>query len=289
MMQMIRSRVLRSMLTMAGLWACSLSASGLDFGQLLQQQANEQLQKQTAEGSAPLIGDASTQQELQLGKEMAGRLLGAAPLVADAKLQRYVNQVGCWLAQQGERKDLPWTFAVLDSETVNAFAAPGGYVFLTKGLYRRLHDENQLAGVLAHEIGHVQQKHQLKVLQQGRQLELANQWLGKQINNDQARQLLGNGAEVFARKLDQNAEFEADRIGVVLAARAGYSPFGLPQVLQGLSDASGNDQVALLFATHPQPEARLTALDAAMADRFDAAEFDRPLAGNAGKRFYRLK
>jgi len=85
----------------------------------------------------------SRTEEIQLGREITGNLLGAAPLVKDAALQKYVNQVGRWVANQSERGDLPWRFGVIETEDINAFAAPGGYVIVTKGLYRRLENEAQ--------------------------------------------------------------------------------------------------------------------------------------------------
>jgi len=92
------------------------------------------------------------EEELAIGRQAAGNLLGAAPLVNDLKLQQYVNLVGRWVASRSERADLNWRFGVVDSNDLNAFAAPGGYIFVTKGLYRLLHNESELAGVLAHEM-----------------------------------------------------------------------------------------------------------------------------------------
>src|SRR5687768_7724413 len=84
------------------------------------------------------------QDEIAVGRELAGRVLGAAPMVADAELQAYVNRVGRWVALQSERPDLPWRFGVIDSPSVNAFAAPGGYILITRGLYEILDNESQL-------------------------------------------------------------------------------------------------------------------------------------------------
>jgi len=84
----------------------------------------------------------SKEEEISLGREIAGNLLGAAPLVKDAALQKYVNSVGRWVASQSERPDLPWRFGVIESEDINAFAAPGGYIMITKGLYRKLTNEH---------------------------------------------------------------------------------------------------------------------------------------------------
>jgi predicted Zn-dependent protease len=218
-----------------------------------------------------LVSGYSQDEEIAIGRQIAGNLLGAAPLVTDPALQQYVNTVGRWVASQSERPDLPWHFGVIQSDDINAFAMPGGYVFVTRGLYRLLANEAELAGVLGHEIAHVTRKHHLKLLQKSQLLNLGGKLLTRQVGeNAQVQKLIGSGAEIVARSLDQQSEFEADRVGVVLAARSGYDAFGLPAVLQNIGRASGNDSsVALLFKTHPLPDARLTQLGRAMADRFD--------------------
>lgn len=218
-----------------------------------------------------LLRPVPLEEEVAIGRQIAGNLLGASKLVDDATLQAYVNAVGRWVAQQSERPDIPWRFGVIESEAINAFAAPGGYVFLTKGLYRRLDNEAQLAGVLGHEIGHVVRQHHLKVLQQSKLVDLAGRKVTKKVGEDNAavQNLIGNGAEIMARGLDKSAEYEADRIGMVLAARAGYAPWGLPEVLQEIGKASGGS-VALLFKTHPHPDERLAKLADAVGDRLDS-------------------
>jgi predicted Zn-dependent protease len=119
------------------------------------------------------VKDIDEPEEISIGRDVASRLLGAAPLVPDPGLQRYVNHVGRWLAAQSERPDLPWHFGVLDSPNVNAFAVPGGTIFITKGLLDKMRSEAELAGVLGHEIVHVLRKHQLKAIQKGAQSALA--------------------------------------------------------------------------------------------------------------------
>ncbi len=219
----------------------------------------------------PPLGNVPEADEIRIGRHIAGNLLGAAPLVNDPRLQSYVNRVGRWVASSSERPDLKWTFGVIESNDVNAFAAPGGYVFLTRGLYRLLRDEAELAGVLGHEIGHVVRKHHLKVLQKSQAIGVGSDLLKKQIGDKKvAKTLIGSGAEILARSLDKSAEFEADRIGVVLAARAGYDAFGLPAVLQEIGAAAeDSSSVALLFKTHPHPDERLARLGEAMGARFD--------------------
>lgn len=258
-----------------------------DFGQLQDKLKTElpAVNPKLAEVAKEVRG-ADESEEIAIGRQIAGNLLGASPLVKDAKLQKYVNQVGEWVASQSERPDLPWHFGVIQSDDVNAFAAPGGYIFVTKGLYRLLQNEADLAGVLGHEIGHVIRKHHLKLLQQGKLLEAGSNALTKQVGgNDKVQQLIGSGAEIVARSLDKDAEFEADRIGVVLATRAGYDAYGLPGVLQQIGHfAKDEGSVALLFKTHPHPDDRLAQLGSAMDDRFD-----RIKGATLDSRFYHLK
>jgi len=230
----------------------------------------------------------SLQEEIQIGRAIAGNLLGAVPLVKDDALQQYVNRVGRWIANQSERADLPWHFGVIDSEDINAFSAPGGYILVTKGLYRKLQNEAQLAGVLSHEIAHVVRNHHLKILQKTQLLDWGAGLVGKKLgqNREIIQKAIGSGAEICARRLDQNAEFEADRMGVVLAARAGYEPYGLPEVLQEIGQTGKDDsRVALLFKTHPHPDDRLINLDDAIGNYFDGIHDGKTLE----KRFYKLK
>jgi predicted Zn-dependent protease len=298
-----------SMLALSGV------ASGFDFGKLLEDSVNQELNKNkktqpapatpstTQQGAATppatkqkldvsqlgfaLFGDYTPEQESRIGRQISGDLLGAVPLVRDDKLQRYVNQVGNWVALQSGSKERVWHFGVLDTEDINAFAAPGGYVFVTRGLYRRLNNEAELAGVLGHEIAHVTQKHHLKVLKESSLIGALGQVAGSKVkSSDQTVQnLIGNGAEMMARGLDKNAEFEADRIGMVYAARAGYTPWGLPDVLQDLASLPAKDsRTSLLYKTHPLPADRLAALGESVGAQFDAIQ-GKELA----ERFYRIR
>lgn len=230
--------------------------------------------------SIPPFGEVPQQDEIKIGRYIAGSLLGASPLVDDPGLQQYVNRVGRWVASQSERPDLRWTFGVIESADINAFAAPGGYIFLTRGLYALMSDEAELAGVLAHEVSHVVRKHHLKVMQKSQLIGAGSDLLTKKLANKgkAVKTLIGSGAEIMARGLDKDAEFEADRDGVVLATRAGYDSFGLPLVLQQIGQVSSADSsVALLFKTHPHPDDRLARLGDAMGARFDAVTGSRNL------------
>ena len=294
----------------------SAVAMGFDFGKLLEDRLNQELNKdkntqpattpppagsQSAATSPPatkqkvdagqlgfaLFGDYSPEEENRIGKQISGNLLGAVPLVRDDALQRYVNLVGNWVALQTGRKNTTWHFGVLDTEDINAFAAPGGYIFLTKGLYRRLNNEAELAGVLGHEIAHVTRRHHLKVLKKSSLIGALGQAASSkaQGSDQMVQNLIGNGAEIMARGLDKDAEFEADRVGIVFAARAGYDVWGLPTVLQDMAALPAKDnRTSLLYKTHPHPADRLAALGEAVGGRLDGIQ-GKELAN----RFYKIR
>lgn len=214
-------------------------------------------------------------EEIEIGNGIAANLLGASSLLDDSRAQQYVNQVGRWLSLQTERPDLPWKFGILESTDINAFSIPGGTIFITHGLLQKLNNESELAGVLAHEIVHVLRKHHLAALQKGARMDIASDFAGEALKNKGDPAVLDKaikaGTEVYARGLDKNDEFEADRMGIVIATRAGYDPYGLPAVLQMLEASNAQDSsLALMFKTHPAPRERLSLLDKIMSDGFDA-------------------
>lgn len=227
----------------------------------------------TVKNAGQALKEIDEPEEIRIGRDMAARLLGAAPLVPDPELQRYVNNVGRWLASQTERPDLPWHFGVMDAPQLNAFAVPGGTIFVTRGLVARMKNESELAGVLAHEIAHVLRKHHLKAIQKGAQTALAGEALSTALKSGDSaarEKLISFGTEMYTRGLDKDDELEADRLGVVIAARAGYDAYGLPSVLQTLQSMNAEDSsLALMFKTHPAPGARLDALGARMQPTLD--------------------
>jgi predicted Zn-dependent protease len=148
----------------------------------------------------------------------------------------------------------------------------------------KLSNEAELAGVLAHEIGHVMMKHHLKVLKQSQLVNQIKGVVAQQMVKDgadaMAQNILGNGAEALARGLDKEAEYEADRIGVVLATRAGYDPYGLPTVLQKIATVNPTEaSLALLYKTHPLPQVRVVRMGEAMGDSFDKYGDGKALQG----------
>ena len=211
---------------------------------------------------------------IEIGKQLASVLLGAKPLHNNLALQRYVNRLGRWISLHSSRPDLPWTFAVLDDAGFNAFATPGGYVFITKGLVDAVADESELAGILAHEITHVVGKHHLKAIRKNAQSGLLTKAVASQLKSDAgglvSEQLLNMGREMYSKGLDQTDEFEADREGVVLAVKAGFDPYGLVSILQQLRQVRPDDPAfTLALSTHPATQTRLDQLEQAMGQRLD--------------------
>lgn len=229
----------------------------------------------TIKTAADALRSIGEPEEIELGDKLAGVILGAAPLDQNQAEQRYVNRVGRWLALHTERANLPWRFGIIDTPDVNAFSTPGGHVLITRGMFDKMRTEAELAGVLAHEISHVVQKHHLKALQRslgksalsdvGGQLYRP----GGGITGAFAAKLISGGKEIFVRGLDKDDEYEADRMAVVIAARSGYSPYGLVGVLQTLSAAPSDGAFALMFKTHPSPVDRLERLGSAMGTKLD--------------------
>ena len=217
----------------------------------------------------------SIDEEIALGEGITSGFLGATKLHPDERLQRYVNRVGRWLASQTEKPDLPWTFGVIDTETINAFAMPGGTVIISHGLVKRLASESELAGVLAHEIAHVLRRHQISAIQSGAWgdvgksvgAEIIAQKVGRNDVLGLKTQLANFGADLvrdglFMKPLDRGLEYEADRIGVVIATRGGYDPYGLVAVLTMLATVKPEESGAsITFSTHPSPADRIAELE----------------------------
>jgi predicted Zn-dependent protease len=261
---------MRAWLVAGAFGLAAANASAIDFGSIINKAIDTGRQLNEANH------EFTQEEEVALGEGLAAGFLGAAPLRKDAELQRYVNRVGKWLAMHSGRPELPWTFGVVDTETVNAFAMPGGTVLITYGLVKRLGSEAELAGALAHEIAHVVKKHQLQAIQSDKSSQAwAN--LGKGIAGEAiARrgsdpvglktwganagvELLKNG--VFLRPLDRSMEYEADKLGVVIAARSGYDPYGLVGVLEMLAQVKSDGSGLSVLDTHPAPADRLADLE----------------------------
>ncbi len=207
-------------------------------------------------------------EELALGPELAGRVLGAAPLWQDAAAQRRVNVLGRWVASQTTRPDLPWAFGVIDSPDINAFAAPGGYVLLTRGLYELLANDAEVAAVLGHEISHVVQRdhynviHKQQVTQAGVRAAASQVSTGNLAEHYAKEYATKFGARALLAGLDRDAEFRADQAAEVYLVRSGFNPLALYAVLQKMT-AFGTESASLaqLYRTHPPLDDRLDHMD----------------------------
>ncbi len=277
MKQTILNRIALPALVSLLLAGCA-GTNSKQFGGLIDAIVPEGSTKQVLKGANDATREWTPEEERQFGQEMSAVLLGARPLVKNMQVQRYVNQVGLWIAMQSAEPNLPWRFGVIDSNNVNAFAAPGGYVFITKGLFLRLNNESELAGVLGHEITHVVKHHHVKIVKKRGMVQIGAGLVQSQVDKsgggaaDKAVQqaMLNASKNLLSSGLDKEDEYDADREGVVLAARAGYSPYGLPTVLQMYAASAGDSGLDLLFATHPAPTDRLNRLDKLMGDKLDA-------------------
>ncbi|MGZ3172176.1 MAG: M48 family metallopeptidase [Croceibacterium sp.] len=227
---------------------------------------------------AKKVGDSmreiGPEEEIKIGNDLASMILGAAPLVDNPAEQHYLNRLGKWLAQHTDRPDLPWKFGIIDTQDVNAFSTPGGYVLISRGLFERVRNESELAGVLAHEIAHVVQKHHLHALQNEMRTSAVADVGGSMVGSGGVtgfltEQVIKAGKTLYTRGLDKGDEYEADRMGVVIAARSGYSPYGLVGVLQTMSAEQDQKGMALMMKTHPNPVDRMDRLGKAMGTRLD--------------------
>jgi predicted Zn-dependent protease len=205
----------------------------------------------------------SDQEEQQLGSEISAKLRDKYGVVQDKAVHKYVTLVGTVLAQQSTRPGLKWTFIVLDTDGVNAFAAPGGFVHITKGALALIHNESELADVLGHEISHVTLKHTIRAIQKSKGLSAAADASGRKDIQKLAE--IGYSV-VFENAYDRGDEMAADKSGVELANAAGYAPTGLGDFLTRLSERNKDlKDRSGLFASHPETDARLAALKKVIA------------------------
>jgi predicted Zn-dependent protease len=207
--------------------------------------------------------------EITFGREISAHLLARFGLYADPELTRYVALVGQSLILYAGRPELEYHFAVLDSDEVNAFAAPGGYVFITRGALALMDDENQLAAVLAHEIGHINEKHivhELKI--RGRQEQggaLLSSLIGGMTDPMRVAfsQMVDMATEILLQRgYKQEDEMAADQQGVIIPGLAGYDPRGMISFLQRLSPGSvATSGRAPTLGTHKANEVRISELE----------------------------
>lgn len=245
------------------------NAGAFDFGAITDAVKKLDIDKAVDVGKRLVTStnEMALDQEIALGNDLTARLLGAMQPLNDPSVQTYVNRVGRWLSLQTTRPDLPWRFVVVDTDSLGAFAAPGGNVVVTAGLMRLMRDENELAGVLAHEIAHVVDKHHVKAIMKQARLSLARDAAANLLSDYGAdnplvtEALMGAGMKVYSSGLNQSDELAADTSGTLIAARSGYDPLGLLLVLTTLDSIDAAEpRSALMFSTHPPTRARIDRL-----------------------------
>lgn len=212
----------------------------------------------------------STQQEVELGQNYSAEINKQLKLMNDPEIVRYINLLGDSLTRLADDRSLNWTFYVVDSKEVNAFAVPGGFIYVNRGLIERTTHMSQLAGVLAHEIGHVTMRHSVKQMQTAQRAN-AGLTLACILTSVCESQVAGaavqlGGGALFA-KFSRDDEAEADRVGIAYLVRAKIDPKGVPEMFRILLNerAARPGGLDAWFSTHPLEEDRVQATEAEIA------------------------
>jgi beta-barrel assembly-enhancing protease len=206
------------------------------------------------------------EEEQKLGAAVSENIRKRYGVVQDPAVHKYVTLVGAVLAQASSRPNLPWKFIVLDTDGVNALAAPGGYVHITRGALSLMKNEAELAGVLGHEVIHITEKHTMKAIQKGKMVQMGT---SETLSNSPAlfSKFVDKATEGVMAGFGRGEELEADDKGIVLANKVGYDPKGLITFLTTIKERnSGSGEKQGLFASHPEMDERLTKLQKKIAD-----------------------
>src|SRR5262252_40827 len=212
----------------------------------------------------------SEEKEIALGQENDAQVRQEMGSYDDRALQEYVTSVGMKLAQVSERPNLPWHFTVADVPAINAFALPGGYIYITRGILPFLDDESQLAGVLGHETGHVTARHAASQYSKSTLSQIG--LIGAAIfapGGQAIAQAGGTGLGLLLLKNSRDDEAQADGLGVRYASRAGWDPAGIPRMLTTLGrieEASDSKGVPNWLATHPPADDRVQRVQVAVRE-----------------------
>jgi predicted Zn-dependent protease len=217
----------------------------------------------------PMFSAISEGQEASMGAGEHPKIMAQMGGVNDTQeLNFMVARIGARLAPHAERHDVRWTFTVLNDEMVNAFAVPGGYIYVTRGLLALAQDESQVAGVIAHEMGHVNARHSAQQMSQDLLANIGLQAIGIATGSNVATQMGGIGADLYMKGYSRSHEFEADALGVKYLAAAGYDPYAAAKFLQQLQRSTeleariagkpAGSEMSRYFSTHPQTPERVT-------------------------------
>jgi len=217
----------------------------------------------------------STQQEVQLGQEYSAQINAQLPIVQDAEVNRYVNVLGDSIANLADNRGLDYHFYIVNAAEINAFAVPGGFVYVNRGLIDKTKNLSELAGVLGHEIGHVVRRHSVKQMEkaQGANIGVVLGCTLLNVCGSQAAQaaIQIGGSALFA-KFSRDDERQADEEGVKNTIRAGISPNGMPSMFRTLLEERSRNPSGVegWFTTHPGEEERIRETEALIA-KYDPA------------------
>jgi predicted Zn-dependent protease len=198
------------------------------------------------------------EEEIKLGADVSLKIRTRFGVVQDQAVHKYVTLVGTMLTEQTTRPKLPWTFIVLDTDGVNAFAAPGGFVHITRGALALIKSEAELAGVMGHEIAHVARKHTVNAIQKSKGVQIGTSEASS--NRGAFLGALANRAYdmVLENSFDRGDELDADREGIILVQKAGYAGTGLSDFLARLAERNKSQaEKNGLFASHPETQERI--------------------------------
>ena len=225
----------------------------------------------TGKKQVSLLSEA---EELAIGQQQDAEIRREMGVYDDQNLQRYVSDIGQAIARNSHRPNLPWSFTIVDSPAINAFALPGGYVYVTRGILAYLDDESELAGVLGHEIGHVTARHAAQAYTRQAEANLGLMILSIFVPSTQPfTDLSATGLGVLFLRHGREAELEADRLGVEYGSGAGYDPAGVPRFLATLARVSALSERGMpnWLSTHPDPGLRVTRAEP-VANKFVSAD-----------------
>ncbi|HYJ80764.1 MAG TPA: M48 family metalloprotease [Longimicrobiaceae bacterium] len=243
--------------------------------------------RRAAQGAAGASFPIGYEKEMEIGRGIAATVVGRWRVVNDAALNDYVNLVGQVVAQQSPRAgEVSFRFAVLDTDDVNALAAPGGFIFVTRGALALMESESELAGVLGHEVGHVDAKHVLNKIRSADQLTAARSEAN--LTGPLLDQVAALGAGALFNGIGRTEELEADSLGMLYAVAAGYRADGMMTFVNRLAAASNEPAargrfLSELRATHPGADVRVPAFQRQMA----AAQMDPASGAQLPERYRR--
>lgn len=261
------------------IWACALLIVGLMSCATLEQQIDAISPVKVSDAEAAVkvgkalrdsFADINEEEEYYIGRAVSALILSKYPVYNNKALTQYINTVGQAIVVYSDRPEIyaGYHFLILDTNEVNALAAPGGFIFITKGLLERCKDEEMIAAILAHEVGHVAAKHGLQSIKKSRLVDaftLIGQEATKRYGPQELAQLTSIFEDVLSgiveklieRGYDRKYEYEADKLGVKVSANTGFNPNGLVDFLQTMVNDSTGQSGKGWFKTHPSAKDRM--------------------------------